>query len=92
VTLINHGTTALHLDFPARNPHGMCDQRIPLPPPRTAVVLYFGGQIVRQLNQPQTIIWRSHQPDNAPSHLPLAPGESRVVIDTEYIPPKERSP
>jgi hypothetical protein len=88
VTLINHGTTALDLDFPARNPHGMCDERIALPPPRTAVELYFAGQIIRQPNQPQTIIWRSRQPDGVPAHLTLAPGESRIVIDTAYVPPK----
>ena len=88
VTLINHGKAPLTFDFPARHPHGMCDERIPLPPPRSAVELYFAGHIIRRPNEPETIIWRSRQPDGLPAHLTLAPGESRVVIDTAYVPPK----
>src|ERR1044071_6637329 len=60
----------------------------PSPPPRAGGELFFGGHIIRRPNEPETIIWRSRQPDGLPAHLTLAPGESRVVIDTAYVPPK----
>lgn len=85
VTLRNGGTAPHRLTFPPARFEGVCFDGARLPRPREPVELFFTHQPFGDY------LWRWPEA-SAPRELVLQPGESRVVIDTEFVPPRNGPP
>jgi len=83
VTIHNGSPKPYVLDFAHDPRRGGCGEHLPVPPWRQPVEVYFTGKTAEG-----PYLWVCPSIPALPARLVLQPGESRVVADAEFVPPR----